>query len=236
MPIPVSLTLKAISPLRSCARRRKVAAFAQNISTALSVGYEEGISCQACFVGANLRQMLRKIDYHFQGASRRIFVPIANDPAEQFIEGHVAQLQVRIAGLHCAPGEQAGRPQKSEPLRVSLHHFEDPRQFFRRSLGMIEQRLDITAQNRQRRAQLVRYVCDKVLSHFIELLELRDVVKKNDHAGSSIAFVLQRHGANFQCPVKNDNFTPRRLSGVQGFGDDLIEGRVANGVEQRCAQ
>ena len=66
-----------------------------------------------------------------------------------------------------------------------LHHLEDSRQLLEREIRIIQQRFDISTQDRQRRAQFVRNVRDKVAANFIDCLSCGDVVKENRGAGRS---------------------------------------------------
>src|SRR5581483_434745 len=63
--------------------------------------------------------------------------------------------------------------------RLLMHGGEVFFQFFRPDLFDILQRLDVAAQHRDRRAQLMRHVCHEGATHLFEALQSRDVARED---------------------------------------------------------
>src|ERR1700687_1356008 len=77
---------------------------------------------------------------------------------------------------------------------MAFHDSENSRKFLARDFRAVEQGLDVAAQDRQRRAQFVRDISDKIPPDLIHLLQLGDVVKQNERSGDFARVVPCRDG------------------------------------------
>ena len=177
MPMPLSLTLRTISvalPIAISLISRAqanisrvieqiVECFLNRTRSAQTVGKSGGTSTMtvSCLVASffSNREPLPRIS----STDRRC--PIANS---------ICRFQLRKR-------KQVG--QQVEAFRMALHHSENSRRILARRFRVVEQCLDITAQDRQWRAQFVRDICDKIPPDLIHLLQLGDVVKQNECSG-----------------------------------------------------
>ena len=63
-----------------------------------------------------------------------------------------------------------------------------------RRFRIIEQGLDVAAQNREGCAQFVRDVRHEIPPHLVHLFQLRDIMKQNECAGNLARIVLRGDG------------------------------------------
>ena len=69
---------------------------------------------------------------------------------------------------------------------MALHRLENALQFLARQAGMVDQRLEIAAEDGQRRAELVGDVGHELAADHLEMLDARDVVE-DEHGAADLS-------------------------------------------------
>ena len=87
----------------------------------------------------------------------------------------------------------------------------------------------------------MRHICDKVSPDLVKLLQLSDIVEKNDCPGHFILSVLDWDGADFDMPlavgsrIGQTQLASRRFPSEQRFRNHLIQRGMTDGFNQRNA-
>src|SRR5947207_8924717 len=99
---------------------------------------------------------------------------------------------------------------------MSLHHTENAPKLGARCLPAFKQSLDVTAQDRQWRAQFVGNVGDEIAAHNVEPFQFGNVVKQNNRAADAAILVAHRNGVHLQMALANQDFALGWLPLFQG--------------------
>src|SRR4029453_18971046 len=120
-----------------------------------------------------------------------------------------------------------------KPIRMALHYAKNSGELLKRGFWTVEQRFNVAAQDRQRRAQFVRNVRHEIPPHLIHLFELGDVVKQNQCAGDLAGFVLGRDGMQLDLRTIKSQLAANRAVTTERIGQEQIERGITDNLQQR---
>ncbi len=127
---------------------------------------------------------------------------------------------------------------------MALQCLEDALQFLPRQAGIVLQRLEVAAEDGQRRAQLVRDIGDELLPHDLELLDARDVVKNHDRAaGVALRLLPNGHHADVEVARRlaqagglEHHLPLARFAMLDRFAQDDVNAGLAQRLEHGAAE
>src|SRR6266536_855556 len=117
---------------------------------------------------------------------------------------------------------------------MAFHDSENSRKFLARDFRAVEQGLDVAAQDRQRRAQFVRDISDKIPPDLIHLLQFGNVMEQNEHTGDLACLVPCRDGVEFDLRTIQSQLAANWATMIESIINYPVERRVAHNLQQRC--
>src|SRR5882724_5492465 len=119
---------------------------------------------------------------------------------------------------------------------MALHYAENSSELLTWGFWTVEQRLDVAAQDRQRRAQFVRNVRYEIPPYLIHFFQLRDVVKQNQSDGDFAGVVPRRDGMQLDLRSVQSQLATNRAVAPERIGQQPIERGITDNFQQRRRQ
>src|SRR6476646_5168774 len=163
---------------------------------------------------------------------RELLFQIVNYIPEEARQIDVTQLQMRIGRFQLRESKKVPGQQVEAP-RMTFHDSENSGEFLARRFGAIEQSLDIPAQDREWRAQLVRNVRHEIAPDLIHFFQLSDVVKQNQCAGDFAPVVLCRDAMQLDLRCVQSQLAANRTVATERIGQQPIECGITDNLQQR---
>src|SRR5882724_2459364 len=114
---------------------------------------------------------------------------------------------------------------------MALHYAENSSELLTWGFWTVEQRLDVAAQDRQRRAQFVRNVRHEIAPDLIHFFQLRDVVKQSESTGDLTSFVLCRDGMQLDLRSVQSQLAANRAVATERIGQQPIERGITDNFQ-----